>query len=340
MPALQLLVPLAVSLASPSNTSSLHCNRTLSFAHCIVGRPRTFVNRCVQQSIVTNVLKAMPGTSTSFLCLRLPSNATQWNEKADYSLSSELESVRNAAERFRLMTNVAAVKIEGDEPVPADLRADIMRDDELAQRFQMWRNIQGCFDLVLRHERAVGQKFSFITRLRPDAVFFDRWALPPFLCQLKSMLIPKGGLGCKTCSNDHLALLPRDISSKYFHDIFADYTRCENGTCARIHREGYRRKHSRWVIQTPQGGAGYVYHAVGLDFVTSHIPYALSSKRPGDMAMNMGLECQRLLMYSDFQHRVPYERQVTDLCEAAIQKSSPTVKSMLHKCSKWNGSDY
>lgn len=108
MPALQLLVPLAVSLASPSNTSSLHCNRTLSFAHCIVGRPRTFVNRCVQQSIVTNVLKAMPGTSTSFLCLRLPSNATQWNEKADYSLSSELESVRNAAERFRLMTNVAA----------------------------------------------------------------------------------------------------------------------------------------------------------------------------------------------------------------------------------------
>ena len=159
-------------------------------------------------------------------------------------------------------------------------------------------------------------------------------------CQLKSMLIPKGGLGCNTCSNDHLALLPRDISSKYFHDIFADYTRCENGTCARIHREGYRRKHSRWVIQTPQGGAGYVYHAVGLDFVTSHIPYALSSKRPRDMAMNMGLECQRLLMYSDFQHRVPYERQVTDLCEAAIQKSSPTVKSMLHKCSKWNGSDY
>lgn len=183
----------AVSLASPSNAShdSLHCNRTLSFAHCIVGRPRTFVNRCVQQSIVTNVLKAMPGTSTSFLCLRLPSNATKWNEKADYSLSSELD-VRNAAERFRLMTNVAAVQIEGDEPVPAELRADILRDDELAHLFQMWRNIQGCFNLVLRHERAVGQKFSFITRLRPDAVFFDRWALPPFSCHLRSMLIPKG----------------------------------------------------------------------------------------------------------------------------------------------------
>ncbi|NCY26874.1 MAG: hypothetical protein EBX37_19200, partial [Alphaproteobacteria bacterium] len=104
----------------------------------------------------------------------------------------------------------SAVQIEGDEPVPAELRADILRDDELAHLFQMWRNIQGCFNLVLRHERAVGQKFSFITRLRPDAVFFDRWALPPFSCHLRSMLIPKGGLGCNTCSNDHLALLPRD----------------------------------------------------------------------------------------------------------------------------------
>lgn len=332
----------AVSLASPSNAShdSLHCNRTLSFAHCIVGRPRTFVNRCVQQSIVTNVLKAMPGTSTSFLCLRLPSNATKWNEKADYSLSSELD-VRNAAERFRLMTNVAAVQIEGDEPVPAELRADILRDDELAHLFQMWRNIQGCFNLVLRHERAVGQKFSFITRLRPDAVFFDRWALPPFSCHLRSMLIPKGGLGCNTCSNDHLALLPRDMSSRYFHDIFEDYARCENGTCSRIHREGYKQhlsKLSRWV-QFPQGNAGYVYHAVGLDFVTSHIPYALTSKRPG----HVGLECRRLLMYSDLQHRVPYERQVPDprdaAVNAAIRESSPTVKSMLLRCTKWNCSD-
>lgn len=283
----------------------------LTFAHCIVGRARCFVLPCVQRSIATNVMDALPGTSTSFVHLSVPSNKTNWKEKSNVPnvapsfRPDEIDFLRGAAERFRRFANVGAVWVGPDEPMPVAVLAVAAEDPEFPARFQMWRNVRGCFELVLQHEETARRRFSFVSRIRPDAVFFSSWVLPPNFAQLGGMFIPKGGLGCSTCANDHLALVPRAAAHRYFRDIFEEYSACKNGTCASIHRKGFARRPSH-PFAPPRGGASYVYHAVGLEILPTHIPYALANHELAYTGENLTLGCHRLSVHSNFRHRMPY----------------------------------
>ena len=280
----------------------------MRYAHCIVGRPRTFVYSCVQDSILHNYIRSF-GNSTTFIYFALPDENTTWDEKA-FS-EATMDVVLRSIERFRGLANVAQARVILDDEIePAALRMFIKSHDklELGARFQMWKNIQGCYKMIVEHEQKVGRAFDFVTRIRPDAVFFKPWVpqliLPTMGNPLRSgqsrIIIPRGGLGCLKCSNDHLAVVPRESARQYFSDIADEYKKCENRRCAQIHSAAYAGGH--WK----SSGAGYIYVAVGLNFSAVHVPYTLTAKGKG-----VRLQCDRVaLPENDLCQVKPHETRL------------------------------
>jgi len=285
--------------------------------------------------MIRNVIESVPGTSTTFVYFALPGKNTTWKEKPDDSSHITEQALLASIELLRNRIHVGQARVAHDvklDPAWQNGTSDLASD--VVDRLQMWSNVQQCWEMVKEHERKVGQQFDYVTRLRPDAVFFDRWELPPM--DGSTIIVPKGGLGCSSCANDHMAVVPRPLAELYFSDIADRYRSCDSGLCVQIHRTGYAGDTSKGN-PPHHGGAGYVYHDVGLNFSGVPVPYAVTyHPTAGAMHTPPLLQCNRLGDHTDLCHHIPYETPT--YCHVLFQNSAwhMTRACQGWRCSAWS----
>ena len=258
-------------------------------AHCIVGQARSIRLPCVRQTLEHNLFAALHpwvDVQRSFVHF-----STSPREKLRL-VKRGVQDVDDIATLERLAWTLPFVRNVSVAPgqAPACL-APKVRD---ASTIVMWNAIRACFEMVRAYERAHGYRFSLVSRIRPDAVFFSKLPRVDSL-SLAVAWLPRGGLlhACSQCANDHLALVHRAVAERYFKHISEKASDCSLGTSFNAQWNDVRRSsHLHKGVET-HFGPGFGYAAVGLPVRHIAWPYALSA-RGCTNASCMALQCHRL----------------------------------------------
>mmetsp|Transcript_82686 Transcript_82686/g.215393 ORF Transcript_82686/g.215393 Transcript_82686/m.215393 type:complete len:519 (+) Transcript_82686:2-1558(+) len=283
----------------------------LKFAHCVVGAARAFVAPCVRDALVRNFISRLPGEQRLFIYLSEDSSG-ELRDQRDRPVSLKRQdlqlptvSVEGLHALVRTM-NPDAYEISNRVRYPACHAARVPqghKDHKLSWPRVMWSNVRECFRLVQEYEVKHRMMFDFVTRLRPDAVFFapmpriNSTLLRPRLgVRSLTMLIPRGGLVGKGLwsSNDHVAILPRALAPRYFRDISArlddcmhgrNFSRAVTGQLRGGHhsdmwrfRPSIRGGRGNLVSEDIEHGPGFAYFQVGLRYRHIDWPYGLSAR--------------------------------------------------------------
>ena len=201
-------------------------------AHCLVGAPRALIAPCAQRALVANFIDSFaPARSYIFAAFSIAKrntelfNATHANPLEDAGAQpGELDAVAQSI-------GAIEVRIDVMLPTPSCHDEHVARSRAYSVPAIMMGNVRRCFQSVTGYEVRHDMRFDYVTRVRPDAIFFSRFVLPPRNVLSQRLVIPIGGLGgvCHRCANDHLALSPRHLASQYFDEISRRIDDCATG---------------------------------------------------------------------------------------------------------------
>ncbi|CAE8584793.1 unnamed protein product [Polarella glacialis] len=190
-------------------------------AHCIVGHARSFPMQAVHQSITRRLIQ---GTAP-LRCLRtfyvLSMSSTHDSSKGGtYSYTEEL--LWQTAWRELPPSDFLL-----DPPMPPQEKHKSFNEPTCNfQCVHMFDKVRRCFGLVKRYEKAMGQRFDWVVRSRPD-VFWNAASGVRRLHHLRAPgIYVSSGTGIMTVK-DVFQAVPRRFATQIFEQIF---DRCLVGT--------------------------------------------------------------------------------------------------------------
>ena len=264
---------------------------THSIAHCLVGAPRVFIAPCVQRAYVSNLLGSFPPEwhQDTFAYFSMPGSewhALQPRTRGEQSMIGDHASsplaggwaAAYAAHHAAKAVGAAAVVISAHSGRPS-----CMANDSVASL--MMRNMRRCLDLVRSHEQSAraGRAYDFVTRIRPDAIFFAKMELPPQLgMDVAPVLLPLLGLGGKYgfTTNDHLVLVRRSLAPAVFEQVSLRLDNCSTGAAFRHGWDQHppRRRSHEPLGHDSQSGFGWALKQVGVAWLAW--PWPCKPHRP------------------------------------------------------------
>lgn len=272
-------------------------------AHCVVGVPRALFAPCQQRALLDNWIGAFaPARSYIFAAFATATRSGMFN--ATHSSPLEHWPIQ-PSELAALADAIGAVNLTVLDTLPTREchAADAAESRSYAVSSVMMGNVRRCFQSIVQYEQRDGISFDYVSRIRPDAVFFARFQPPPRELLTTKLVLPIGGLGgqCHRCANDHLALAPRHLAAKYFEEISLRVDDCTTGwkfithhwvaSTAPSPREHATAQELLAVKQTISGhahrgdvgynthvGIGFAMAAVGLSWHAHPWSYALAAR--------------------------------------------------------------
>ena len=164
-------------------------------AHCLVGPPRTLYAPCVQRALVDNFVASFaPARSHLFAAFSVAQRSSIFNVTHSSPLE-RLVSERAELEALGRAVGAVEVSILDALPTPACHEQHVATSRSYAVPAVMMGNVRRCFANVVQYERRQSLTFDYVTRVRPDAIFFARFPLPPRDVLANNLVVPIGGLG-------------------------------------------------------------------------------------------------------------------------------------------------
>ena len=274
-------------------------------AHCLVGPPRGLVAPCAQRALVSNFFESFaPARSYVFAAFSIAKRSVALFNLTHTGPLEHMVARFEDLEALRKAIGAVTVRISDSLPSPVCHDEHVAHSRAYSVPAIMMGNVRRCFETVTQHEHEHAFRFDYVTRVRPDAVFFARFSLPPREVLERRLVVPIGGLGgvCHRCANDHLALAPRHLASRYFEEISHRIDDCANGMLFAAHwnpwealanpsRSGVTEVELQQLRRAANvlgrhGDVGYNVHvgigaafaAVGLPWHAVPWPYALSAR--------------------------------------------------------------
>lgn len=289
-------------------------------AHCIVGQARSFISKCVVQSIANNFIDAFPGRQTVFVHLSKNNPSVRTKNPVNEQLNSAkieqaIKQLPNVVSFFESTAQVPECLTQSKKPHEEDMTLSVM-----------WGNVRDCFQRVVQYERKHNFFFDLVTRIRPDTVFFHPFDTQPLQAIMKSgsALFPLGGLlgACENCANDHQAVVPRRAAEQYFLNIANEFTNCS--TFDLFIKQYTDVKTSNSVVGAEiRFGPGFGYAKVGLTWKSSPWPYALTARscvpEPLSTCLAGNLQCKRLFNAGDLRNGSQMEH----------------ARNLMQECNNW-----
>lgn len=246
-------------------------------AHCIAGQARALVARPVQLALKRHFIHRFPGVQHLFVQF-----AHRFTPGKERSLISPSETDLIAVARA---LNATSFNISDAVDLPRCNRhvADCNASAILSVQ---WGTLRRCFaGQVVPYEEQHGFSFDFVTRIRPDAVFFSNIMLPPVHIMRRHVILPFRGLALGVLPNDHMAIAPRDQAPMMFSHLAELLLDCgDEGARARCEYDGargftyaYHEKGSKRV-EKMEGVAAARLKYFGTSFLEIPWPYALSAR--------------------------------------------------------------
>ena len=104
--------------------------------------------------------------------------------------------------------------------------------DSLERWAGQWKKVEQCYQLIEQAERARGESFSYLVRLRSDSIFLYQDVVPGEVFRANTLVVPRG-ITNRNILNDHLSFCARSTCAAYF-SAYADYSKC-NGSFSEVY---------------------------------------------------------------------------------------------------------
>lgn len=186
-------------------TAALHVHAGISqdsVAVCITGLQRNLLAKPMRSMFMQHVSEPL--------------------QRAGYRVDVYMSIVNPISTRDTILKSYAPVVL--DFLKSADLGAHRLMSiaegdtDDSQQILTQWQSIRNCYDHIEKMEMKTGKPYSWIYRLRSDAIALADVPLPSGL-SLDSVYVPKAGMTGEwkyACINDHAFLCPRALCRPYF----------------------------------------------------------------------------------------------------------------------------
>ena len=230
----------------------------------------------MHQSLLRNFISTFNGTQHIFAFFSIAKRSAATEKHPSGQLDSSKQ--RAGLEAVARVLGAVDLTISEELPTPKCHQDVTAASRQYATPAILYGNLRLCFGRVKAFESQHSLQYTWVTRLRPDAVFIAPFVLP---VAATVAVIPVGGLGgyCHKCANDHLAAIPRALAPLYFENVSTRLDDCAAGVkfAARL-EASHHTSNFGTVGYNVHAGPGMAFKEVGLPFLAAPWPYALTAR--------------------------------------------------------------